>query len=111
MSSDEAKQRYQNIVVMRHGDRIDNFDPSWAKTAERKWDPPLVEAGKTRAFNTGRKLRENLCFPIHRVFVSPFLRCLQTAAGVVSGLCSENDDPTRIDSTMLKVIYFFLYFF
>ncbi|KAL1818677.1 hypothetical protein ACET3Z_013546 [Daucus carota] len=103
MSVDEAKQRYQNIVVMRHGDRIDNFDPSWAINAERKWDPPLIEAGKTRAFNTGRKLRENLGFPIHRIFASPFLRCLQTAAGVLSGLCSNYGDPTRIDVTNLKV--------
>lgn len=107
MSCDEAEQLYQNIVVMRHGDRIDNFEPSWAINAERKWDPPLVEAGKTRAFNTGRKLRENLGFPIHRVFVSPFLRCLQTAAGVVCGLCSENHDPTRIDTTILKVCCLF----
>lgn len=90
-------------------DRIDNFEPSWAITADKKWDPPLVEAGKTRAFNTGRKLRENLGFPIHRVFVSPFLRCLQTAAGVVSGLCSELDDPTRIDITKLKVTLYFYF--
>lgn len=107
---DGEEQRYQNVVVMRHGDRIDNFQPLWEATAERKWDPPLVEEGKTRAFDTGRKLRDHLGFPIHRVFVSPFLRCLQTAAEVVSALCAENDDPTRtssqevtIDPTKLKV--------
>lgn len=100
---DGEEQRYQNVVVMRHGDRIDNFQPLWEATAERKWDPPLVENGKTRAFSTGRKLRDNLGFPIHRVFVSPFLRCLQTAAEVVSVLCAENDDPTRTSSQEVAI--------
>lgn len=109
-------QSYQNVVVMRHGDRIDNFEPLWAATAARPWDPPLVEAGKVRAFCTGRKFRTQLGFPIHRVFVSPFLRCLQTAAEVVSALCAVDDvvvDPDRmtsdgvqIDPSKLKVASF-----
>lgn len=108
-------QTYQNVVVMRHGDRIDNFEPLWSATAARPWDPPLVEAGKVRAFCTGRKLRTQLGFPIHRVFVSPFLRCLQTAAEVVSALFAVDDviDPNRmtsdgveIDPSKLKVTSF-----
>ncbi|KAL5538192.1 hypothetical protein UlMin_045527 [Ulmus minor] len=86
----------QNIVVMRHGDRIDNFEPHWVSTAARPWDPPLFGAGMDRAFCTGRKLRTQLGFPIHRVFVSPFLRCVQTAKQAISGLFPLVDDPSDV---------------
>lgn len=77
---------YQNVVVMRHGDRLDFSDQSWAATAARPWDPPLMEDGLVRAFNTGRVILNDIGSPIHRVFVSPFLRCLQTAAQVVAAV-------------------------
>ncbi|KAI3449069.1 hypothetical protein Pfo_005734 [Paulownia fortunei] len=101
--SDPSKQPqfYQNIVVMRHGDRLDNVVPLWAASAPRPWDPPLAEDGRVRAFGTGEKFRKQLDFPIHRVFVSPFLRCLQTAAEVVSSLCAvanNSDDPNDLTS-------------
>ncbi|GAA0162618.1 hypothetical protein LIER_18669 [Lithospermum erythrorhizon] len=114
-SSQNNSQMYQNVVVMRHGDRIDNFDAMWAMKATRKWDPELVEGGKIRAFNEGRKMRSNLNFAIHRVVVSPFLRCLQTAAEVVSALSaavnaddkllnvSTSADGVKIDSSKIKV--------
>ncbi|XP_057492310.1 uncharacterized protein LOC130777884 isoform X2 [Actinidia eriantha] len=105
MDSSE-RQLYQNIVVMRHGDRIDNFEPLWSATAARPWDPPLVEAGKVRAFCTGRKLRGQLGFRIHRVFVSPFLRCVQTAAEVVSALCAvdhDGVDPNHLTSQGVSI--------
>ena len=97
---------YQNVMVMRHGDRIDNFEPLWAATAARPWDPPLVEAGKVRAFCTGRKLRGQLGFRIHRVLVSPFLRCVQTAAEVVSALCAvdhDGVDPNHLTSQGVSI--------
>lgn len=90
MSSGE-REFDQNVIVMRHGDRRDNFDPMWVKTAARPWDPPLVDAGLERAFRTGRDLRQ-LGFPIHRVFVSPFFRCVQTASQAISALCATADD-------------------
>ncbi|PSS35937.1 Ubiquitin-associated and SH3 domain-containing protein [Actinidia chinensis var. chinensis] len=105
MDSSE-RQLYQNVVVMRHGDRIDNFEPQWAAAAARPWDPPLVEAGKVRAFCTGRKLRGQLGFRIHRVFVSPFLRCVQTAAEVVSALCAvdhDGVDPNHLTSQGVSI--------
>ncbi|KAL0411748.1 UNVERIFIED_CONTAM: hypothetical protein Slati_3764500 [Sesamum latifolium] len=103
---DATPQLYQNVVVMRHGDRLDNFMPLWAASAPRPWDPPLVEDGKVRAFGTGEKFRKQLGFPIHRVFVSPFLRCLQTAAEVVSALCAvanTSDDPNDLTSNGVVV--------
>ncbi|KAJ3678698.1 hypothetical protein LUZ60_002501 [Juncus effusus] len=81
------EERVQKVVVMRHGDRIDNFDPLWVPNAERPWDPILIEAGKARAQAIGARL-SGLDFPIHRIFVSPFIRCRQTAVEVVSAFPS-----------------------
>ncbi|XP_072958702.1 uncharacterized protein [Typha angustifolia] len=91
----EEKQRAQNVLVMRHGDRIDHAEPLWPLHAPRPWDPPLTEAGKIRAWTTGKRLR-GVGFSIHRVIVSPFVRCLQTAAEVVTALCSVIDDPAAL---------------
>ena len=87
---------YQNVVVMRHGDRIDNVEPVWISTAARPWDPPLAKEGRVRAYCTGRKFRQDLGFPIHRVFVSPFLRCVQTAEEAVTALSAVGDDPNAL---------------
>lgn len=108
---DSGQQTRQNVVVMRHGDRIDNFEPLWTEKAARPWDPPLVLDGKVRAFCTGKKFNKNLGFPIHRVFVSPFLRCLQTASEVIHALCAVDENVTlmssadgvKIDPSKLKV--------
>ncbi|KAI4302822.1 hypothetical protein MLD38_038523 [Melastoma candidum] len=97
--------RFQHVIVMRHGDRLDNVDPMWTANAERPWDPPLAEEGRVRAFSVGRKLREDCTgFPIHRVFVSPFLRCIQTAREAVMALSSvdSGDDVSRARSDGLR---------
>ncbi|XP_010544584.1 PREDICTED: uncharacterized protein LOC104817198 [Tarenaya hassleriana] len=89
---------YQNVIVMRHGDRIDNFEPLWVSTAARPWDPPLVQDGMVRAFRTGQRIRSQIGFQIHRVFVSPFLRCVQTASEVVAALSAVSVDPNAMSS-------------
>uniref|UniRef100_A0A1D1XKP8 Putative phosphoglycerate mutase family protein R708 n=1 Tax=Anthurium amnicola TaxID=1678845 RepID=A0A1D1XKP8_9ARAE len=92
-----GEELVQNVVVMRHGDRIDSAEPLWPLRADRPWDPPLTEDGKARAWNTGKKLRApHLGFPIHRVVVSPFLRCLQTAGEVVTALCADGCDESGL---------------
>ncbi|GMI66951.1 hypothetical protein like AT3G60440 [Hibiscus trionum] len=111
MDPTDSKTYQQNLLVMRHGDRLDNFDPTWEKTAARPWDPPLIQTGLSRAFQTGRAFRTLLPFPIHRVFVSPFLRCVQTASEVVAALCADDDVPkakssrdvVSIDPSKVKV--------
>lgn len=80
---------------MRHGDRIDASEPLWAVQSDRPWDPPLIDAGKIRAWTTGKRLR-GIGFPIHRVVVSPFLRCLQTAREVVAALCAVVEDEALL---------------
>ena len=114
---DGSSQLRQHVIVMRHGDRLDNAVPLWTASAPRPWDPPLADDGHVRAFTSGAKLRKHLSFPIHRVFVSPFLRCLQTASGVVSALCAvdrKSDDPNDltsnavvIDASKIKVYFSF----
>lgn len=97
---------YQNVVVLRHADRLDFSDHSWAATAARPWDPPLMEQGLLRAFNTGRVIMNDIGSPIHRVFVSPFLRCLQTAAQVVAAVDHVSAETATRDSaspSQLKV--------
>nr|GMC82838.1 Ubiquitin-associated and SH3 domain-containing protein [Ipomoea batatas] len=99
---EKKEQVYQYIVVMRHGDRLDNVDPLWITQSERPWDPPLHQQGKTRAFTIGQRLRQTLGAPINRVFVSPFLRCLQTASEAVRALCTVAD-PNHVSSDAVSV--------
>lgn len=40
------KPQRQVLLVMRHGLRQDEVDPSWVQSAERPWDPPLAEEGR-----------------------------------------------------------------
>lgn len=97
-AGEEGKQKQgwtQNVVVMRHGDRIDLAEPLWSAHADRPWDPPLTSTGKIRAWTTGKRLR-SIGFPVHRVVVSPFLRCLQTAAEVITALCCVVDEDSQI---------------
>ncbi|KAL3738926.1 hypothetical protein ACJRO7_020328 [Eucalyptus globulus] len=85
--------RHQHVVVMRHGDRLDNVNPSWLSTALRPWDPPLAEVGWDTARKTAKQLPAWLGFPIHRVIVSPYRRCVDTALGLFAGHLTPDEDP------------------
>jgi broad specificity phosphatase PhoE len=98
---------------MRQGERLDNIDPLRASTATRPWDPPLAQAGRIRAFQMGRGIQQSLKYPIHRVFLSPFLHCVQTVVELVSALPTINDNlktniggDNFIDNSKVKVINF-----
>ena len=66
---------------------------SWQQTAERPWDTPITDAGVKQAHALGQAIREHCARlglpPVTRVFCSPLLRCVQTAAG----LCDTLDPP------------------
>ncbi|KAL0547700.1 hypothetical protein IC582_012124 [Cucumis melo] len=96
---------YQNLVVLRHADRLDFSDHSWTATADRPWDPPLMEDGFVRAFNSGRAILNDLGSPIHRIFVSPFLRCLQTAAQVVAAVHHVSADSAATSQLKVSIEY------
>ncbi|KAI6706522.1 hypothetical protein NL676_009484 [Syzygium grande] len=101
--------RRQQVVVMRHGDRLDNIEKSWPSRAPRPWDPPLAEEGRARALETGKQLPTRLGFPIHRIIVSPFRRCVETALGLIAGLSAPDEGPDvamgdgGIDPSKIKV--------
>ncbi|ERN00231.1 uncharacterized protein LOC18428278 isoform X1 [Amborella trichopoda] len=84
---------------MRHGNRLDALKRSWKQTAQRPWDPPITVAGTCGAFFSGVILR-NEGFQIHRVLVSPFLRCIQTASTVIDALCASEEG---LDELMTKI--------
>ncbi|KAJ1568301.1 hypothetical protein HK096_006961 [Nowakowskiella sp. JEL0078] len=79
------------LYIVRHGERIDNVDPYWTKSAKDPYDPPLTENGLAQAettgiFISGNNLTSSDTLPIRHVFTSPFLRCVQTANEIVSAL-------------------------
>jgi hypothetical protein len=61
----------QYLVVMRHGERLDEVDVAWRETAERPWDPPLSPKGEQQARDAAKRLKP---FGFDRVIISPFRR-------------------------------------
>ncbi|CAH9096457.1 unnamed protein product [Cuscuta europaea] len=87
----------QNVIVMRHGHRLDTADESWTSgnMDNRPWDPPICdgEENKNLFSQAAEKIRNDVGAPIDRVIVSPFLRCLQTASETIRALLELYDDP------------------
>ncbi|MEO0947463.1 MAG: histidine phosphatase family protein [Cyanobacteria bacterium J06641_5] len=73
----------RRIWLARHGNRYDFVRPDWFETARRPYDPPLSREGSVQA----QELAHRLCRePIARLFCSPYLRAVQTAAPVAAAL-------------------------
>ncbi|HAN45513.1 MAG TPA: histidine phosphatase family protein [Cyanobacteria bacterium UBA8156] len=71
------------LWIARHANRQDFVDPRWFETADRPYDPPLSADGWQQA----RALAQRLAAaPIHRIYASPFLRTVQTAAAIAAVL-------------------------
>jgi len=73
----------ERVWILRHARRRDVDDPGWATTAPRPHDPPLSEAGRAQAAALARSLADE---GIGRLFSSPFLRCIETAAPLAERL-------------------------
>ena len=73
----------QNIWIARHGNRLDFVHPEWFNTAERRYDPPLAEDGFIQAKLLANRLKNE---DIKYIFVSPFLRAIQTANPIAEAL-------------------------
>uniref|UniRef100_A0A915AIU4 Uncharacterized protein n=1 Tax=Parascaris univalens TaxID=6257 RepID=A0A915AIU4_PARUN len=73
----------RTIWVVRHGQRIDNIDNTWAMRAPRgAWDdPPLTPRGQQQARECGQRLARER---IDAILCSPFVRCVQTATSISS---------------------------
>lgn len=81
----------QTVWISRHGNRLDFVNPEWFNTAERPYDPPLSEDGIEQARQLGQRLVGE---GITHIFVSPFLRTVQTANEVANIL----DLPMKLES-------------
>ena len=66
----------QIIWIARHGNRLDFVHPEWFNTAPRRYDPPLSEDGFIQAKKLANRFKNE---DIKHIFVSPFLRAIQTA--------------------------------
>lgn len=66
----------QTIWMVRHGNRLDFVYPEWFNTAKRRYDPPLSTDGFIQAKLLANCLKNE---KIKHIFVSPFLRTIQTA--------------------------------
>ena len=89
------KQKWpDSIVIVRHGEsvknvekaRIDQFDSNKLRLdiTERDMDIVLSEKGEWQAISTGKALAKRPKFDV--VFVSPYIRCRQTANLVIEQL-------------------------
>ncbi|KAJ3017143.1 hypothetical protein HKX48_003697 [Thoreauomyces humboldtii] len=82
------------VYLVRHAERIDKVDATWKDTAARPYDSPLTEKGVTQAQASGRLIAKDILTqqstssPVH-ILTSPFLRCIETANGVMSSLISH----------------------
>lgn len=81
----------QSVWIVRHATRIDVVNPGWKDRAERPFDPYLAEQGFAEAERL-RKFFAGESFT--RVYCSPFLRAVQTAAPIakVAG-CALRVEP------------------
>ena len=65
-----------NVLLARHGNRLDFVYPDWFNTAIKRYDPPLSEDGKIQAQELAQRLTTE---KIDHLIASPFLRTIQTA--------------------------------
>lgn len=66
----------QTVWIARHGNRIDFVNPDWFLSAAQPYDPHLSECGHVQAKQLANRLKGE---GISHIFVSPFLRTVQTA--------------------------------
>lgn len=81
--------RRQYLVVMRHGERIDEVDKAWGASSDRPFDPWLSPKGEEQAKDVAARLKK---FNFQHVYISPFYRTIQTARFAAEGL---GIDPSR----------------
>lgn len=65
------------FLVVRHGERIDRVDSTWADTAAQPSNPPLTATGVSQALAAGHSIRST--DTVDWLYASPFTRTLQTA--------------------------------
>jgi broad specificity phosphatase PhoE len=80
------------VWIVRHGERRDTVDETWAASAARPHDPPLTELGRWAAWRVGRRFVD-ASVDLGAVYASPFLRAVETA----DEICRETGDVVRLE--------------
>ncbi|EFO25690.1 hypothetical protein LOAG_02791 [Loa loa] len=114
------------LVVMRHGERIDDLFPEWIRKStssgsyrafdlnmplalpelkrpfrDYEDDTVISEMGYVLGEMVGRGLLVNKSIP-DIVYSSPALRCVQTAHSVLKGMAKEDEIKIRIEPTLFE---------
>ncbi|KAI9030946.1 histidine phosphatase superfamily [Phycomyces nitens] len=84
--------------IIRHGERIDHVNKTWQPDPrDGIWDPPLSSTGHRQAEQTGSRLVDLLLDrgikpqkALVVIYTSPFLRCVETAIGIASGMAKHH---------------------
>jgi broad specificity phosphatase PhoE len=80
----------KTLWLVRHAHRLDFIHPQWFNDATYPYDPPLSEEGFDRADALITVFDR---IPIERIWTSPFLRTIQTAAP----LARQRDLPIQLE--------------
>jgi hypothetical protein len=85
----------QVFWIMRHGDRLNNVDRQWKKTAQYPHDTPLSDLGHNQAHDVACHIVRN--DPnIQHILSSPFLRALETA----NPLSKQLNMPIKVEKSV-----------
>lgn len=90
------------VLFIRHGESVNNALSEVSVEhyrANRMADPPLTPLGERQALAVADHLSGAHCLPLlkglNAVYVSPFLRTLQTASPLISALSASPDSPVK----------------
>lgn len=87
----------RTIWLGRHGMRQDFMEKDWAQRSDRPHDTPLSAEGRQQAYETGLFLADK---GIDVIYCSPFLRAVETAAGIAAVL----NTPIRIEHGLAEIM-------
>ncbi|AIN96467.1 histidine phosphatase, putative [Leishmania panamensis] len=102
----QEEQLSDLFVLIRHGERQDHVDRTWkGNTLLPFYDPPLSNAGRKQSFETAlkyfalrqeRKVERRIRGMFTLFLVSPFHRCVETAA-VINVIAFEGRLPMYVE--------------
>ncbi|KAG5484011.1 hypothetical protein LSCM1_05863 [Leishmania martiniquensis] len=103
---EQEEQLSDLFVLIRHGERQDHADRTWKGNALLPlYDPPLSNAGRKQSFETAlkylalrqeRKVEQRIRGTFTLFLVSPFHRCIETAA-VINVIAFNGSLPMYVE--------------
>jgi len=94
------------LYIVRHGERLDQVDSTFAYTSPSPYDPPLTILGKKQAKKSGSYIHdlqlenvENQNNKLEYILIaSPFLRTTDTAIGIAEGIAADSKKSDAIEN-------------